>query len=320
MIRLSGTLMERLDEALRLTNTGVSEESLDRFRRVYDIAQIPLLPSALDFYKAYGGVFREQYLVLRDAIYNGEVFFTFYADLTASQGSAEEALRRLDLAMDDMDEVRKFAKQAVCPVADIGYYYPAAVYVGENGLLYCVYEFQDEIEVFRSPSEIFESYLKGNVPVGIDSKPIKRYIPDEYKIETDVFMLKLEPVVHERDLREAVNTSLMIHVSSYDFSAKTMLDIDVRGLAGFAAGLLALYEELSGSVRLRVPYADECYVEFSADRLGHIRISGVLDNGNRFGFTQKLQFQNEIDQTSLREFAKGLYAGFGKYAGQKNAP
>ena len=141
--------MERLDEALSLTNIGVSEESLDRFRRIYGKAQIPLLPAALDFYKAYGGEFRDQYLVLSDPIYNGEVFFTFYADLVDSQGSDAEALRRLAFAMDDVDEVRKYAKQAVCPVADIGYYYPAVVYVGENGLLYCVYEFQDEIEVFH---------------------------------------------------------------------------------------------------------------------------------------------------------------------------
>ncbi len=196
----------------------------------------------------------------------------------------------------------------------IGYYYPAVVYVGENGLLYCVYEFQDEIEVFHTPSEIFESYLKGNVPVGIDNKPIKQYFPREYKIETDVFRLKLEPIVHERDLSEVINTSLMIEVSSYDFSAKTMLDIDVRDLAEFAAGLQALYEMLHGSVKLTVPYVDECYIEFSADKLGHIRVNGFIDNGNRFGFTQKLQFQNEIDQTRLKEFAKRLCADFGSFA------
>ena len=135
-----------------------------------------------------------------------------------------------------------------------------------------------------------------------------------YKIEADEFMLRLTPIVHKEDLREIVNTSLMIDVSSYDFSAKTMLDIDVRDLAEFAAGLHALYEKLHGSVRLTVPYVDECYIEFSADKLGHIRVSGFIDNGNRFGFTQKLQFQNEIDQTRLKEFAKRLCADFGSFA------
>ena len=134
-----------------------------------------------------------------------------------------------------------------------------------------------------------------------------------YKIEADEFMLRLTPIVHKEDLREIVNTSLMIDVSSYDFSAKTMLDIDVRDLAEFAMQLSGLYERLSGSVRLTVPYVDECYIEFSADKVGHIRVSGFLDNGNRFGFTQRLQFQNEIDQTILKKFANDLYADFGKY-------
>ena len=134
-----------------------------------------------------------------------------------------------------------------------------------------------------------------------------------YKIEADEFMLRLKPIVHREDLREVVNTSLMIDVSSYDFSAKTMLDIDVRDLAEFAMQLSGLYERLSGSVRLTVPYVDECYIEFSADKVGHIRVSGFLDNGNRFGFTQRLQFQNEIDQTILKKFANDLYADFGKY-------
>ena len=127
-----------------------------------------------------------------------------------------------------------------------------------------------------------------------------------YKIETDEFMLRLKPIVHREDLREVVNTSLMIDVSSYDFSAKTLLDIDVRDLAEFAMQLSGLYERLSGSVRLTVPYVDECYIEFSADKVGHIRVSGFLDNGNRFGFTQRLQFQNEIDQTILKKFANDL--------------
>ena len=32
-------------------------------------------------------------------------------------------------------------EQEVCPIGEIGYYYPAEVFVGENGLLYCVYSY-----------------------------------------------------------------------------------------------------------------------------------------------------------------------------------
>lgn len=170
MIELTGTLKERLDKAIRLAYTEVCEEELKHFRSVYEKAQIHLLPSAEAFYRQYGGVFRKYYLVLNDPKYNRDVSLACYADISDSE---EEVMRRFEDAMMDIDLVREYAKQDVCPVGDIGYYYPVVVYVGENGLLYCVYEFQDEIEVFHTPSEILESYLKNNIPVGIDTYPVK---------------------------------------------------------------------------------------------------------------------------------------------------
>ena len=79
----------------------------------------------------------------------------------------------LECAMDEIEKIREFAGQEVCPIGDIGYYYPAVVYIGENGLLYCTYEWTDEIRVFREPAEIFVPYLLGNVPIGVEKLPIK---------------------------------------------------------------------------------------------------------------------------------------------------
>ena len=163
MIALTGTLKERLDEAIRLAYTEVSEEELKHFRSIYEKAQIHLLPSAEAFFRKY-------YLVLNDPKYNRDVSLACYADISDSE---EEVMRRFEDAMMDIDLVREYAKQDVCPVGDIGYYYPAVVYVGENGLLYCVYDFQDEIDIFHTPSEILESYLKNNIPVGIDTYTVK---------------------------------------------------------------------------------------------------------------------------------------------------
>ena len=151
MIELTGTLKERLDEAIRLTRAEVSEEELAHFREIYRKAKIALLPSAEELYKQYGGVFRKQYLFLDEPRYNRDVYLDFYAD---SSDSEQEVLRRLDDAMLDIDCVREFARQEVCPVGDVGFYYPACVYVGADGLLYCVFEYKDEIERYREPSEI----------------------------------------------------------------------------------------------------------------------------------------------------------------------
>ena len=178
MITLTGTLKERLDQAIRLSNREVSTEEIEHFRYIYDKAGIRLLPSAVEFYRQYGGVFRKHYLVLNKPEYNREVYLGFFADYSNPKykDPDREALSRLEDIMLDYDLARDYAKEEVCPVGEIGFYYPAEVFVGENGLLYCVYDFQDEIETFNNPAEILESYLKNLVPIGIDFYPIKTHL------------------------------------------------------------------------------------------------------------------------------------------------
>ena len=181
MIELKGTLKERLDEAIRLANAGVTEEEIRLFRENYQKAGVKLLPSAEAFFIKYGGVFKYHYMVLTDARYNGEIEFWCYAVLLDFYYTEEFSYKRqeknvmyaLDCAMDEIEKIRAFAGQEVCPIADIGYYYPAVVYIGENGLLYCTYEWTDEIRVFHKPAEIFVDYLLSNVPIGLEKLPVK---------------------------------------------------------------------------------------------------------------------------------------------------
>lgn len=55
-----------------------------------------------------------------------------------------------------------------------------------------------------------------------------------YRLESENFRLEFNPIIHENDLAFPVNTSLNIKVFSYGFSADSVMDVDVRGLAGFA--------------------------------------------------------------------------------------
>jgi hypothetical protein len=47
---------------------------------------------------------------------------------------------------------------------------------------------------------------------------------------------------------------------------------------------------------------------------GHIRIKGYIHNKMGIGYGHELTFENEVDQTYLRGFAKVLFADYGKYA------
>ena len=181
MIELTGTLLERLEQAVRLVCTEVSQEEVDGFIALYRKAGVKLLPSAIEFFKQYGGAYRNSYIMLTDPKYNQEISLhcfdtitNFYYSYAFDPGESEkEALRQFDWAMDDLAQVKAFAGQEVCPIGMIGYYYPAYVYIGTDGRLYCVYDFKDEIEVFHTPAEILEGYLRNNISIGVDNMPIR---------------------------------------------------------------------------------------------------------------------------------------------------
>ena len=135
-----------------------------------------------------------------------------------------------------------------------------------------------------------------------------------YRIEADTFILEFVPEIHEQDFAYPVNVYLGVKVSSYGYSADTFMDVGVQGIAEFALHLKDLYETLSGEARLEEPYSVHNYIEFIAETGGHIRIMGRLNNKSAFGYTQEIVFENEIDQTYLRDFVNRLLAYFGRYA------
>ena len=133
-----------------------------------------------------------------------------------------------------------------------------------------------------------------------------------YCIKTENFYLGFRPYVYQNYLRAPVNTNLEVEIISYGFSAKTVIEIDIRKLAAFAVHLNRLYESLSGSARLEEPYGEQGYIEFEASARGHVKIEGRLAKYTA-EYAQRLQFQNEIDQTNLKNFAQSLLADFTAY-------
>ena len=135
-----------------------------------------------------------------------------------------------------------------------------------------------------------------------------------YRIEADTFILEFIPEIHEQDFAYPVNVYLGVKVSSYGYSADTFMDVGVQRIAEFALRLKDLYETLSGEARLEEPYSVHNYIEFVAETGGHIRVVGQLNNKSAFGYTQEINFENEIDQTYLRDFVNRLLADFGSYS------
>ena len=60
----------------------------------------------------------------------------------------------------ELDEIEQIAGEQCQPIGQIGYYYPAQVWISEFGKLYAKYEYQDEIECFSDIFALIERELK----------------------------------------------------------------------------------------------------------------------------------------------------------------
>ncbi len=122
-----------------------------------------------------------------------------------------------------------------------------------------------------------------------------------YKLITNNFMLEMELEVFEEDILIPVNSILNIKVNSDNFRASTTMDIDVKMFEAFAKELLQVYNSLSGSTILKETYGNN-FIAFKATANGHIYVKGLMNNHCTNGHEQELKFENEFDQTYLKNF------------------
>lgn len=127
----------------------------------------------------------------------------------------------------------------------------------------------------------------------------------EYVLTADDFTLRLNPVIFEEDIQYPANTFLMVHAECDGFSGSTTMDIDIKAFRTFVMHLKALYDTLRGTAEIKESYGEQ-YLAFSADRTGHIRVSGLLKKSSREGGRQSMTFENTFDQTYLRPFVSAL--------------
>jgi hypothetical protein len=135
----------------------------------------------------------------------------------------------------------------------------------------------------------------------------------EHTLETETFALSIRPRIYDEDINCPINTIMDIKVESDEFSASTTMDIDIKDLAKFAFDLRELYENLVGEARIEEPYGVHQNVIFTGTGSGNIAVEGYLYKVNSTGNGQRLEFENDIAQTCLREFCYGLQTYYKKY-------
>ena len=130
-------------------------------------------------------------------------------------------------------------------------------------------------------------------------------------IESDGFSISLDIQVFERDIDYPTNAVMNVRVESCGFVGCSSMDIDIKQFARFCVDLSKLYETLAGSAKIEEPYGYKQFIEFKADRLGHILVFGMIRDGDTL--MHELKFQNQFEQTYLKDFSKKLAQSYSSY-------
>ena len=122
-----------------------------------------------------------------------------------------------------------------------------------------------------------------------------------YILKTNDFTLEFELKVFDKDVNIPTNSILNIKINSDNFGAITTMDIDIKLFQKFAKELFDVYTTLKGYARLKETYGNN-FIIFKAMPNGHIYVNGIVNNLCRNGYEQELKFENEFDQTYLKDF------------------
>ncbi len=156
ILPLTGTPRERIETMLELARQPVSQEEIVRFCEFCKANHFPLHPHAALFFQTWGHLFYSLWPVFDTEQEAADFWFSFCCD-------------NPELTEDMKEDLDRFS-ETVSPIGSIGYYYPASVYMAEDGRLLCIHDYEDEIREFRSLAELLESELVTHMPRGLIQK------------------------------------------------------------------------------------------------------------------------------------------------------
>lgn len=134
-----------------------------------------------------------------------------------------------------------------------------------------------------------------------------------YILQSDDFVLSLDTEVFETDIKYPCNTILKVSVKCCGFSGNASFDIDIKQFSKFTVDLQEMYETLCGEAHIKEIYGNQRYISFVSNGRGHFSVKGCLSEFSQKGYEQKLEFENDIDQTCLKEFCYTLWNDYKVY-------
>ena len=158
-VRLKGNRRERVIKSLEMAG-WYSGRSVDitEVENFYDSCGVQLLASTKEFFREFYGLAEDWWIDWKYKPNTSSNFsFTPEPDKISSRlkyemfGSSNESI-----SSGSLFQIQGIAMEQIVYVGEIGYYYPARVWIGESGKIYTTHEYDKEIHVYNSIIDLIE--------------------------------------------------------------------------------------------------------------------------------------------------------------------
>lgn len=162
-IKLSGDKGSRIIQAMKCAGWYPGREvEIAEILEYYQKNGITLFSKAVQFFKEFSGIMANWYIEVENPDFAPDFEFHLFPELE-SYGMEMSSFMYDDVELTVYSEaylsVRSMTKEPFVMVGEIGYYYPASVWIGESGRLYATHEYDEEVHCYENVFALMEEEL-----------------------------------------------------------------------------------------------------------------------------------------------------------------
>lgn len=184
--KLTGELVARARKALEFGRKyNKTAPPREQFKKLYDAAGVPFTEAAADFFDKYSGIFVDTNILLENV--DGEMRYidfevSFFGTHPDKFDSDVDELREFYTENPDIDmpewldiatTVKSHPEWNAVPVGRSGYYYPAIIWVAEDGRILAFHDYNDDgLQEYEDFAAFMAYELKGNPPAIVRKREV----------------------------------------------------------------------------------------------------------------------------------------------------
>lgn len=172
---LKGDKTERIYQALRKAGWFPGRKvDISPVLAYYKKWNIELSPQAISFFREYYGIASRWYIEVTNLEWAADFDFQLFPyprefRIDIVDFMYDDSVYILE--SDEYKSVKAFSKEYVVMVGEIGYYYPARVWIGNSGTIYCTHDYEDDVRKFDSVVQLILHELLNHDLESVSMKP-----------------------------------------------------------------------------------------------------------------------------------------------------